>query len=564
MAPPGYHCIPHESPFAGKFLGAVNSISSKYEVWEHELKNDLDSIFLLEGIRNGFRISNVESPDQVHCVEHRNHPSAIQFSGLVEKDLRLQLALNHYVCASEPPLVISPIGAIPKEGGDDVRIIHDGSRPVGDAMNDYSVLHSVHYQTLEDAYSLAKPNYYLAKVDLKSAYRSVAIHPLDYCLTGLKWHFDSDTDPTFLFDTRLPFGASQAPSIFHRLTQSVRRMMARLGFENLVVYLDDFLCIEETYERCLLAQQTLISLLIKLGFCISWHKVLGPSRVLPFLGIIINTSNCSLSQEENKLTKLESKLMSFHSKTRATKRQLQSLAGSLNWACQAVRGGRYFLRRILDSINRLKHGSHKCKLTKAFKLDIEWWLMYLRSFNGVVFYRQCASYVVHTDACDQGAGMFCGGDWQYVNWRQDRPEFRNLHINYKEVISVILAAKKWAQVWKNAQVTVVTDSTVAKAIINKGTCRSPIVMNLLRELFWLSEQHQFKLRAMHIPGKLNQLPDCISRLHEDGQVLHLQSLLQFWHHQKLDNVHVAWTNHMSPYALQVIQPQLDRWRSRLS
>ena len=306
--------------------------------------------------------------------------------------------------------MISPIGAIPK-GEDEVRVIHDGSRPTSDSMNDYSSLHSVHYQTLEEAYSLAKPNYFLVKVDLKAAYRSVAINSLDYCLTGLQWQFKNESSPCYLFDSRLPFGASMAPSIFHRLTQAV------------LVYLDDFLIVEETYEACLKAQHTLIKLLIELGFRISWKKVTGPSRIVTFLGIVINTTDCSLSLDEEKLVKIREKLLCFQDKKRASKRQLQQLAGLLNWACQAVRGGRYFLRRVLDTICKLKHGCHKAKLTKAFKLDVSWWLQFLNDFNGLVYYRKCDRYVVHTDACLEGAGMFCGGDWSYLNWKVDAPEY---------------------------------------------------------------------------------------------------------------------------------------------
>ena len=533
----------------------MNSISDKVEVWEQELANDSDRKFLIEGIKHGFRISNVEHYSEVKQVEVSNHSSALNNSDLVEEELVEQIKLGNYVKTKVPPKVISPIGAILKNE-QEVRIIHDGSRPTGDAMNDYSTLHSEHYQTIDEAYTLAKPYYFLSKVDLKSAYRSVSISSKDYCLTGLKWQFKGDQSPTYLFDTRLPFGASLAPMTFHRLTQSVRRMMWNRGFTNIVVYLDDFLIIEESYERCLEAQHTLISLLIKLGFRISWHKVLGPSRVVPFLGIVIDTNDCSLSLDEGKLSKLESQLLCFKEKKRATKRQLQQLAGLLNWACQAVRGGRYFLRRILDTISRLKKGSHKTKLSKAFKLDIEWWLQFLRSFNGVVYYREAAAFVVHTDACLQGAGMFCSGDWCYINWKCDDKRHSQMHINYKEVLAVVWSAKRWATKWTNANVTVFTDSTVAKAIINKGTCKSPLVMNSLRDLFWLSVKYNFKLHAVHIPGQLNMLPDTISRLHEPGQVLHLQSLLSSWHHCAYS---LDLSAHMSFAALQVI-PSLRQMR----
>jgi hypothetical protein len=105
--------------------------------------------FLLDGIREGFHISSISSMDQICMVEAPNHPSALKYSDLVNKELVDQIVLSHCVKASEPPYVVSPIAAILKENADDVRIIHDGSRPTGDAMNDYSDLHPVHSQTLE-------------------------------------------------------------------------------------------------------------------------------------------------------------------------------------------------------------------------------------------------------------------------------------------------------------------------------------------------------------------------------------------------------------------------------
>ena len=65
-------------------------------------------------------------------------------------------------------------------------IIHDGRRPMGDAMNGYRVFHLVHYELLEKVYSLGKPHYFLAKGDLKSTYQSLPLYTIDYCLAGLK------------------------------------------------------------------------------------------------------------------------------------------------------------------------------------------------------------------------------------------------------------------------------------------------------------------------------------------------------------------------------------------
>jgi hypothetical protein len=529
-------------------------------VWDQELQNDKDRDFLMGGIRNGFKISDLEGQDYsgVKKVEEKNHKSAILHKDRVEKELLKQIEEGHYVITSEPALITSPLGAIPKDDGG-IRLIHDGSRPVGEAMNDYSTLHGVRFQTLEDAYKLAKPGYYLAKIDLKSAYRSVPIHHSDHCLTGLKWQFKNDPKVTYMYDARLPFGARNGCGIFHRLTQSVRRMMERRGFPDVVVYLDDFLIVSDSYKACVEAQHTLLSLLVRLGFLISWKKVMGPMRRLPFLGVMIDTTSCTLSLDEDKVEALKAKLELFKNKKRASKRQLQSLAGSLNWACQAVRGGRFFLRRVIDVINRLKASAHKAILGVPFKEDILWWLRYLSIFNGVVYYRLADNQLaVHTDACDIGGGAFWGGDWYYMNWKIDLGQsYHRLHINYKEVLAIVMAVYRWAPRWRNCDILVLTDNVVAKAVINRGHCKSRTVMHHLRKLFWLTAEYNFKLHAVYIPGKLNNLPDAISRLHEPGQLCRLKYLLSNWSHGTPE---FELSYKMSDGALQVLT---NHWSSRV-
>ena len=162
--------------------------------------------------------------------------------------------------------------------------MHDGSRPVGEAINDFAIGRLVKYATIEDATRLAKQNYYVAEVDLKSANRSGPIHPDDYYIAaGLRWKFDGSDTYTNLFDLRLPFGSKPGPCIFHRLSQAVKRCMARHGYDCLVAYLDDFLIVCETKEHALLL---LIGLLRRLGFGISWAKVVGPTQRLVFSGAL--------------------------------------------------------------------------------------------------------------------------------------------------------------------------------------------------------------------------------------------------------------------------------------
>ena len=107
---------------------------------------------------------------------------------------------------SQKPKLVSALGAIPKTPGNSaIRIIHDASRPDNTSLNAHAWHNPFSYQRIQDAVDLIKPGYFLAKLDLASAYRSVKVNPSNYVAT-----FSGDDVPTYMVDTRLPFGSGSA------------------------------------------------------------------------------------------------------------------------------------------------------------------------------------------------------------------------------------------------------------------------------------------------------------------------------------------------------------------
>ena len=205
-----------------------------YAAWDEELEGDIDREFILNGIRHGFDI--VDPGATPTPVETDNNRSARPGAPLYEQatqQILSEIEQGNYIVCTDKPSIVSPFSALPKPDGG-VRLIHDGSQPAGASMNDYATLED-HYrfQTIDDAAQLMAPGWYMAKVDLKSAYRSVPISPHSQEFTGLKWEFSDRT--VYFKDCKLPFGSKMAPGIFHRLTQSVKRMMAKRGFPSMVV-----------------------------------------------------------------------------------------------------------------------------------------------------------------------------------------------------------------------------------------------------------------------------------------------------------------------------------------
>ena len=485
------------------------------------MHGDIDREFILNGLQNGFDIIDKDvDPIPIQC---ENHVSARPGSPLYDKATKQilhEIGMGNYELVSDPPDIISPIGVIEKPDGG-VRLIHDCSIPKGKSVNDYSTedWHQK-FARVDDAAALVTEGCFMAKIDLQAAYRSVPISRHSQRVTGLQWTFGSRK--VYLRDTKLCFGSRLAPGVFHRLTQAVKRMLIRKGLNATVVYLDDFFIKADTFQECLKALNMVIGLLRKLGFSINWKKVTDPTTRIVFLGIEIDSVSMCLRLPDDKLHQVREELMRFQSRKRASKKQLQSLAGKLNFCAGVIFGGRVFLRRIIDSINSLKADNHKMKLTESIRADISWWQSFMSTFNGKsMLLDKKPIQSVFTDSCTAAAGGIYDGDWFYVNWALDWPLVSNLHINSKEILAACLAVSRWAPCWRNKRIYIQSDNVTAVAAINKGTSRNPFIMACLRQLFWLSAIYNFHVSARFLPGVSNMVADDISRLHEPGRLLRI-------------------------------------------
>ena len=396
-----------------------------------------------------------------------------------------------------------------------MRLIHDASRPAGHALNDFASTNRFKYQSIQDATDLVTRGCWFAKLDLANAYRSVKIHQSNFKATGLKWRFANDTSDTFLIDERLSFGASKSPEIFNILTQAVRAIMAHKGYKTIVCYLDDFLIVAQTYDECIHTLNVLLRLLRQLGFHINYNKLEGPSRNLTFLGVVLDSINMTLSIPQSKLTECDEIMNQIIVKSKVNKREIQCLVGKLNWLSHLIYGGRSHMRRLIDRCNALRKPWHRTNVTIEMKKDIEWWLSFMRIFNGttqIVENRSVTSLSI--DSCKVAGGAFYHGDFVYAPWTYKTSS--SLPINYLEILALEPAAMRWAPYWRNKKVYVHCDNITACSLINKLSCKNPTVMESLRRVFWLSAVYNFRLQAIYYPGPQNILADRVSRAHEPG------------------------------------------------
>ena len=141
----------------------------------------------------------------------------------------------------------------------------------------------------------------MAKLDLKVAYRMVPVHEHDRVLLGISWQGRQ------YMDTALPFGLRSAPLLFTAVADGLAWAMFCSGIEYVIHYLDDFfVCAPPSdHTQCQFQLQFAIQLCERLGLPVAMHKVEGPSSVLTFLGLELDSLNQEVRLPQYKLVGLQ-------------------------------------------------------------------------------------------------------------------------------------------------------------------------------------------------------------------------------------------------------------------
>ena len=98
--------------------------------------------------------------------------------------------------------------------------------------------------------------------------------------------------------------------------------------------------------------------------------------------------------------------------------------------------------------------------------------------------------------------------WFHLQWPQ---QWILLNIAVKELLPIVMSAAAWGRFWRGKSVVrIYSDNMVVVYAINKRSVRCPMLMHLLRALFFI-EAHFSLLRAEHIAGVANFAADHLSR-----------------------------------------------------
>ena len=120
----------------------------------------------------------------------------------------------------------------------------------------------------------------MAKTDIKSAFRIIPVHPLEYPLLGIKWANE------YYFDRCLAMGLKSSCAIFDKFSSSLEWLaMQHLHASAVLHILDDFLFIAPSRVKCSEDLHKFLDMCNFLGVPIAQDKTVGPNTTLQFAGI---------------------------------------------------------------------------------------------------------------------------------------------------------------------------------------------------------------------------------------------------------------------------------------
>jgi hypothetical protein len=470
---------------------------------------------VIQGFKTGFSLYNYTLPTTntpTNLKTSAQHPDIVDDK--INKEVELGRIAGPFPHPPLDPLILSPMGLQPKKVPGQFRVIHHLSYPRGQSVND-GIPHecaTVQYASVAQAVAYILQfgqGCYMAKTDIKAAFRIIPVRPQDYHLLGFKWRGN------YYVDKCLPMGCSSSCAIFETFSTALEWIISRQEGDFAVLHiLDDFLFVAYTWHSCMQILDKFLQICQDIGVPIAPEKTMGPLTALPFAGIDLDTVAMRASIPQDKIDKALHLIHEFLQRKSVTLKQIQKLTGLLNWMCGVIVTGRAFARRLYDLTKGVSKPYYRIRLNQGVKSDLMTWKLFLQEFNGKSFfldYRWLSSQVLQlfTDAASTiGYGAVFGNKWFSGTWE---PQCLGLNIAVMEMYPILLALLVWAEQFKNKCLILRSDNMAVVHVINKNTSKDNTIMILVRQLVLICLKYNILVKSQHIMGSHNVISDLLSR-----------------------------------------------------
>ena len=146
-------------------------------------------------------------------------------------------------------------------------------------------------------------------------------------------------------------------------------LTSTLGVRNMSHILDDFIFFGPSNSpQCHTSLQAFLILAKSLNIPLRTDKTVYPTTRVSLHGIEVDTAQMQMRLPHDKLLDARLKIDSVYRRKKVSLRQLQSLIGTLSFACKVIVPGRVFLRRVIDLTCGVHNQEHLIRLNVEARL----------------------------------------------------------------------------------------------------------------------------------------------------------------------------------------------------
>ena len=296
------------------------------------------------------------------------------------------------------------------------------------------------------------------------------------------------------------------------------------------VYLDDFLIVAGSVRDCNYLMTTLLKICQEIGVPMAHEKTEWGLQTITFLGFLLDGGQFRLSIPEEKRIRAVNLLQILidRSKCKATVRELQQLAGFLNFLSRAIFPGRAFTRRMYSKFSgtefmHLKQ-HHHVKLDLEFIQDCKVWLEFLDQrylatvsrpfvdFNDKLIATKLEFYSDASLNEHFGVGARFNNQWFFAQWPENFIKDCKASIQYVELLGLTMAVFTWIKYLSHKRVIIFCDNLSVVQIVKQYSTGGKNDMILMWKFVLKCLEHDCRLFPEHIRSESNEIADSLSRM----------------------------------------------------
>lgn len=400
-----------------------------------------------------------------------------------------------------PIIFMNRLFEVPKRDSNTTRLVLDVS-----ALNTFIPTYKFRMTTVRTVRQTLRHGNYLASIDLKDAYWHVPI------ATSFRPYLAFSAGKQIFQFRVLPFGLNIAPRVFTKVLQPLHTKLTTLGV-HVLMYLDDRLIMAPSKQECETMVRTTLRVGEEMGLLFNKAKShLTPTTSLQWLGMKWDTESATVAlSQDNQLRCAKKIFRALHSRT-LSRRQWESLMGSLNHAASTVPLGRLRARRLLmegTQFLTLTNRDTPISFPKSIKPFLRWWTGKGRLDHEAPWTDPPPLLDLTTDASNTGWGYQSSMGHQGQGlWP---PSMKNRHINTKELMTVWMALQQERELRDSVILVLSDNTTTVQCITNQGTIRSRTLLETSELLLEEAHRRNLTLKASYLAGVDNTWADALSR-----------------------------------------------------